>query len=149
MTRLAAASTAGTPSAALIFSFRKRRTEPMKTSSLLTLAILLAVALAAPLAHADDADVVGVWDTVAETPEGNMSGVLTITKTEGGLEVTLELASVDRTVSDVALEGQTLEMTVTYEGSPYDVELEVDGDTMTGTYSGMQAAGPMKAQRRP
>jgi len=121
----------------------------MKTPHILTLAILLALAVAAPLALAGDVDVVGVWDTVAETPEGDMPGVLTITEEDGILEAMLELASVDRSVSDVTLEGQTFQMTVTYEGSPYDVELEVDGDTMTGTYSGIQAAGPMKAQRRP
>jgi hypothetical protein len=121
----------------------------MKTRPFATLAILLALALAAPLALADNADVVGVWDTVAETPEGNMPGVLTVTEKDGALEATLELAGIDRTVSDVELEGRTFEMTVTYEGSRYEVELEVDGDTMTGTYSGIQASGPMKGQRRP
>ena len=121
----------------------------MKTRPFLTLVILLAVALAAPLAMADNADVVGVWDAVAETPDGDMPGVLTIIEKDGALEATLELASVDRDVTDVKLEGHTFEMTVMYDGARYDVELEVDGDTMTGTYSGIQASGPMKATRRP
>lgn len=121
----------------------------MKTSLILTLAILLAVALAAPLAVAHDVDVAGVWDAVSETPEGDMPGVLTITKTDDALDATIEINGIDRSVSDVKLEGHTFEMTVMYEGSPYDVELEVDGETMKGTYSGMQASGPMTAKRRP
>ena len=113
-----------------------------------SLVILFAVALAAPLALAHDVDVVGVWDAVAETPEGDMPSLMTIAKKDDALEVSLNMAGYDREVTDVKLDGHTLEMTVTYDGAAYDVELEVDGDTMEGTYTGSAATGTMKATRQ-
>jgi hypothetical protein len=120
----------------------------MKTPLARSLMILLAVALAAPLALAHDVDVVGVWDAVAETPEGDMPSLMTITKKDDALEVTLNMAGYDREVTDVKLDGHTFEMTVSYDGVPYDVEMKVDGDTMEGTYTGSAAAGTMKATRQ-
>jgi hypothetical protein len=111
--------------------------------------VLLAVAAFAPLAQAHDVDVVGTWDAVAETPEGDMPAVLTIAKEDGILAATMEIGGMEREVTDVALKGHTLEMTVMYDGVPYDVELEVDGDTMKGTYTGSMASGPLTATRQP
>ena len=97
----------------------------------------------------DPADVVGTWDAVAETPEGDMPAVLTIAKEDGALAATMDIGGMERQVTDVVLEGHTLEMTVMYDGVPYDVELEVDGDSMTGTYTGSMASGPLTATRQP
>jgi hypothetical protein len=125
-----------------------RKPELMKTPLTRTLLILLAVAFAAPLALAHDVDVAGTWDAVAQTPEGDMPAVITISKADDGLEATMEIGGMDRDVSDVVLKGHTLEMTVTYDGVPYDVELEVDGDKMVGTYTGSMASGALTATRR-
>jgi len=123
----------------------------MKIRSARTLTILLAaVALAATLALAGDASkVVGVWDAVASTPNGDMSSVMTITEEDGTLEVDMVLNGMKRGVSKEKLDGDILTMTVRYEGVPYDVELKVDGETMEGTWSGMEANGTLKAKRQP
>ena len=70
----------------------------MKIHSARTLMVLLAVfALAAPLALAGDfAKVVGTWDAVAVTPEGDMPAVLTIAEKEGALEAEMEMGGVKR-----------------------------------------------------
>jgi uncharacterized protein YabE (DUF348 family) len=122
----------------------------MKIHSARTFLILLAVcALAAPMAFAGDAKVVGTWDAVAVTPEGDMPALLTITETDSALEATMDIGGMERVVKDVKLEGDVLTMTVMYDGAPYDVELKVDGDTMEGTYSGAMATGELKATRKP
>ena len=122
----------------------------MKIHSARTFLILLAVcALAAPLALAGDAKVVGTWDAVAVTPEGDMPAVLTIAETDGALEAEMEMGGVNRTIENEKLEGDVFTMTVMYDGAPYEVELTVDGDTMEGTYTGMAASGDMKATRQP
>jgi len=122
----------------------------MKMHSARTFLILLAVcALAAPMAFAGDAKVVGTWDAVAVTPEGDMPALLAITETDGALEATMDIGGMERQVKDVKLEGDALTMTVMYDGAPYDVELKVDGDTMEGTYSGAMATGELKATRKP
>ena len=123
----------------------------MKIHSARTLTVLLAVfAVAAPLALAGDfSKVVGTWDAVAVTPEGDMPAVLTIAEKEGALEAEMEMGGVNRTIENEKLEGDVFTMTVTYDGAPYEVELTVDGDTMEGTYTGMAASGDMKATRQP
>ena len=123
----------------------------MKIHSARTLMTLLAVfALAAPLVLAGDAaKVVGPWDAVAVTPEGDMPALLTISESEEALEATMDIGGMDRLVKDVKLDGDVLTMTVMYDGAPYDVELKVDGDTMEGTYSGAMATGELKATRKP
>jgi hypothetical protein len=121
----------------------------MKSLSARTLVVLFALALAAPLLLAHDVDVVGKWDAVAETPEGDMPAVLTIAKKDGALDASMEIGGIDRPVSDVKLDGHTLEWTVMYDGVPYDVEVEIDGDTMEGTYSGSAASGALTGTRQP
>jgi hypothetical protein len=123
----------------------------MKIHSTRTVMILLAaIALAAPLCLAGDAPtVVGVWDAVASTPNGDMTSVMTITEKDGTLEVDMVLNGMKRGVSKEKLDGDVLTMTVRYDGVPYDVELKVDGETMEGTWSGMEANGTLKAKRQP
>lgn len=123
----------------------------MKIHSTRTLMILLAtLALVAPLALAGDAPkVVGTWDAVAVTPEGDMPALLTITETEGALEAKMDIGGMERQIDDEKLEGDVFTMTVMYDGVPYDVELTVDGDTMEGTYTGSAASGALTAKRQP
>jgi hypothetical protein len=40
-------------------------------------------------------------------------------------------------------------MTVHHNGVPYDVEVKVEGDTMTGTWSGPDATGTLEGKRQP
>jgi hypothetical protein len=123
----------------------------MKIHFARALVILVAtVALAAPLCLAGDAPkVVGVWDAVAQTPNGEMTSVMTITEKEGALEVDMALGGMKRRVTKEKLEGDLFTMTVYYDGVPYDVELKIDGDTMDGTWAGSDASGTLKAKRQP
>lgn len=112
--------------------------------------LLAAIALAAPLCLAGDAaKVVGTWDAVAVTPDGDLPGLLTITEKEGAFVAEMDIGGMKRRVEDEKLEGNVFTMTVIYDGAPYDVEVTVDGDTMEGTYSGSDASGALTAKRRP
>lgn len=112
--------------------------------------LFAAFALAAPLGLAGDtARVVGTWDAVAVTPDGDLPALLTIAEKEGALEAEMDIGGMKRRIEDEKLEGSVLTMTVIYNGAPYDVELTVDGDTMEGTYSGADASGPLTAKRKP
>jgi hypothetical protein len=123
----------------------------MQIQSTRTLMVLAAaLAVVAPLAFAGDAPkVVGTWDAVAVTPDGDMPALLTITEKEGVLEAEMDIGGTMRRVEDEKLEGNVLTMTVIYDGAPYEVKLTVDGDTMEGTYTGAAAAGDLTAKRQP
>jgi hypothetical protein len=136
---------------------RARRTtiarsfEPMNRP--LTRALLLVAAaliLAAPLAlAAGEPKVVGTWDVVAQTPNGEMTSVLKVKMVDGAPKAEFELEGLVRTVTDEKLEGDVLKMKLQYEGGIYDVEAKVAGDTMEGTWAGGGVSGTLVAKRRP
>jgi len=122
----------------------------MKNAVRLTLvvaALFLAVASLAPAADAPK--VVGTWDAVASTPDGDMPSVITIKQVEGALKAEIEIGGMQRIVTDEKLEANVFRMKVQYEGGVYDVEAKIDGDTLDGTWQGGGNSGTLKAKRRP
>jgi hypothetical protein len=122
----------------------------MKNAARLTL-VLAALALAtAPVALAADAPkIVGTWDAVASTPNGDMPSVITIQQVEGGLKAEFKIDGVAHTVTDEKLEGNVFRMKVQFESGTYAVEVKLDGDTLEGTWEGGGYSGTLKAKRRP
>lgn len=120
----------------------------MKTHT--TALVLASLLVAAPIVlAAGDTGVVGTWDVVATTPQGELPSVLTMKMVDGRPKAEFELEGTKRIVSGEKLEGKVLTMKVEYEGAAYDVELKLDGDTMTGTWQGNGSSGELKAKRRP
>ena len=122
----------------------------MKNAARLTLALAALVLAVAALAPAADAPkVVGIWDAVASTPDGDMPSVITIKQVEGALKAEIELGGMQRIVTDEKLEANVFRMKVQYEGGLYDIEAKVDGDAMEGSWQGGGNSGTLKAKRRP
>lgn len=122
----------------------------MKNAARLTLVLAALVLAVAPLAPAADAPtVVGTWDAVASTPDGDMTSVITVKRVEGALKAEIELGGMQRIVTDEKLEANVFRMKVQYEGGVYDVEAKIDGDTLDGTWQGGGNSGTLKAKRRP
>ncbi len=120
----------------------------MKTPARLALAFVLLACV--PLALAADAPkIVGTWDAVASTPNGEMATVITVKQVDGALKAEIELEGAKQVVTDEKLEGDVFRMKVQYEGGVYDIELKVAGDTMEGTWQGSGYSGTLKAKRRP
>ena len=112
--------------------------------------LLAALAIAAPLCFAGDAPkFLGTWDAVASTPNGEMASVMTITEKDGSLEVEMTLEGLEKRVTREKLEGDVLSLTVHHDGVPYDIEVEVEGDAMEGSWSGPDATGTLEAKRQP
>ncbi len=112
--------------------------------------VLASVLLAGTFVSAADAPkVVGTWDAVASTPNGEMASVITVKQVDGALKAEIELEGAKQVVTDEKLEGDVFRMKVQYEGGVYDVEMKVTGDTMDGTWQGGGYSGTLKAKRRP
>ena len=122
----------------------------MRRTARFTLVAAALVLAALPLASAADAPkVVGTWDAVSTTPNGDMPSVIKVKEVEGALKAEIEIDGVARTVTDEKLDGNVLRMKVQYEGGVYDVEAKIDGDTLEGTWQGGGYSGTLKAKRRP
>jgi hypothetical protein len=105
--------------------------------------------LAPPASAAETPAVVGTWDAVAATPNGELPSVITVKQVEGQIKAEIEIEGTQRTVSDEKLEGNLLKMKVQYEGNVYDVEAKVVGEGMEGSWVGGGNSGTFKAKRRP
>jgi len=111
--------------------------------------VLAPVLFACTLASAADAPrIVGTWDAVASTPNGEMLSVITVKQVDGALKADLELDGAKQIVTDEKIEGDVFKMKVQYEGGVYDVELKVTGDAAEGTWQGGGYSGTLKAKRR-
>lgn len=110
---------------------------------------VLAVLLLAPLpSTANEQAGLGTWDIVAVTPDGDMPSVLTLSMVDGKVKAEVELGGTMRDVSDESLADGALSMKVLYDGTQYTVLGQIDGDTMTGTWSGGGNSGDLTAKRR-
>jgi hypothetical protein len=95
------------------------------------------------------AGVAGDWDVTAETSWGEAYS-LTLSLAEDGGKITGTLLTPEgkSDLQNVKLEGNTLSFEVWVSGSVYTVKAEVDGDQMTGTWSGGGDNGTVKAKRK-
>lgn len=80
-------------------------------------------------------DPVGVWDYEVETPDGTVSGEMTIARNdEKKIEVFFESQAYGTIeLSDVKLDDTSLEGSSELQGQGMEIEMEFDGDSMEGT----------------
>ena len=120
----------------------------MKNLTRLVLALAVVLFACALASAADPPKVVGTWDAVASTPNGEMPSVITVKQVDGALKADIELDGAKQVVTDEKLEGEVFKMKVQYQGGVYDVELKVAGDVADGTWQGGGYSGTLKAKRR-
>jgi hypothetical protein len=120
----------------------------MKRHAAVAVAIAVLALVASPV-PAGEKDALGVWDVVAQTPDGPMPSVMTVAKVSGKLKAEIDLNGAKREVSEEALEKDTLKLKVLYEGVVYALACTITGDAIDGTWEGGGNSGTLKAKRRP
>mgnify|MGYP000318154312 CR=1 FL=1 len=103
---------------------------------------LAAVSLSAEkLSQQTTYDPSGTWDYEVETPDGNMTGEMTVKLVEGKYEVLIKSATYGNlSVSDITFEKMVMEGEIAVEGQSMSIEFEFDGDEMEGAvYTGEEA----------
>jgi hypothetical protein len=79
----------------------------------------------------------GTWDYEVETPDGYVTGEMTVKLVEGKYDV---LIKSDVYVSDITFEKMVMEGEIAVEGQSMSIEFEFDGDEMEGAvYTGEEA----------
>lgn len=105
-----------------------------KSFALLAMTLLFVAAAPANLAFGPE----GTWVYEVETPDGNVSGEMEITFSEGEYGVTIE-SDVYGTMKleDVSMDEGVIEATYELDGMLLDFAMEFDGDSMEGVvYAG-------------
>ncbi len=101
-------------------------------------------------------EISGVWSYEVESPQGNSTGKITITGTDGNWKGTVfsDRMGEERDLDEVELDGTTLRMTYSVEANGgsllITIEGEVEGNNLDGEISiGEFATYPLSAERKP
>ncbi len=113
------------------------------------LAAVLICFCAVSAASATDAPgLAGKWKMVSVTPDGDkVDWTLTIKHDGETWSATVSAADGDAPAKDVKVEGASVHMKTPYGGDFYDIDLKLDGDKMTGKWSGASDSGDTSGVR--
>ena len=110
---------------------------------------LLSLALPTTGVRAGQEQVLGKWECIAQSPEGELASVWSIQAKADALVVEVEIEMIKRPAQEVELKGPTLTMKVPYQSVAFDVSVTFDGDTFAGTWTGDGRQGQLKGKRVP
>jgi len=124
-----------------------------RRSQLLSLLIIAFLGFSANAVYAQQevtpVDPVGTWIYSVETPEGALSGEMSIEKVDGVLEVTIESDVYGRMeLEDIDYEKNILVATTQLEGGTIEFEWKFDGDYLEGYVYTPDGDIPMEAERK-
>ncbi len=85
---------------------------------------------------------------VSSTSDGQeIPWTLTISDENGKYSAVSTADSEDNDAKDLKIEGGKIHFRIPYKGEEYDIDLRLNGDVLTGTWSGNGASGETKGQR--
>ncbi len=100
------------------------------------------------LAAADNA-IVGTWDLVSDSPDGEQyKWTLTVKEESGKLSGVLTGSPGQFPLADLRMDGNTFTCKVTVEGQTYTVEAKISGTKLDGTWKGSTSQGFLKGSKQ-
>ena len=125
----------------------------MKTSRitlpvlLATIAACFAMLMIATSAYAQNQGLLGKWNMTSTAPDNDVLWTLTIEYKDGKYEATSGTSEGAGPVQGLRVEGNAVHFSVDYRGGEYAIDLTLQGDSLTGTWSGQGDSGQTKGQR--
>jgi len=118
------------------------------TILLATLAGCLAMLMEATPVHAQNQALLGKWNMTSTTAENDVPWTLTIDYKDGKYEATIsDTADSPGLVKDLRVDGSAVHFGVAYQGGEYNIDLKLQGDSLTGTWSGQGNSGETKGRK--
>jgi hypothetical protein len=114
------------------------------------LTFLCAVLLGAwSMAWAQSSDALaGKWKMLSVTPDGgDIAWTLSITESSGKYAATVASADGETPVKDFRVDGNKVHFRTPYQGEEYDIDLKLEGNRLTGTWSGNGDSGQTKGEK--
>lgn len=110
----------------------------------------IAFAQAEKSAGANSASVAGTWKMVSETSDGDsIAWTLTLAQADGHWTATVSTPDSQGAApaTQVSVTGNAVHFQTQYQGSPYDIDLKLAADSLTGTWSGEGGSGKTSGKR--
>jgi hypothetical protein len=96
-----------------------------------------------------DIDPSGIWDYEVEMPQGNMTGEMTIKKSDGDFAVSIETEQFGTLeLGNITLEGNEMTADIDMQGATVEFSFEFDGDTMKGSIATPDGDMDITAKKR-
>ena len=114
-----------------------------------TIAGCLAILLAMPV-QAHNQELLGEWKMISTAPDNDNNDVhwtLTIAYQSGKYDATASTDESTGPVGDLHVEGNSVHFSVEYDGYDYAVDLKLEGDSLTGTWSGRGTSGETRGRK--
>jgi hypothetical protein len=114
-----------------------------RMSSALLMVTFAVLSLGAAVSRAADApELVGKWKMASVTPDGSTIGWTLTMKHEGDAwTATVGGLGPEAPAKEVKVDGASLHMKTPYNEEYYDIDLKLDGDKLTGKWSGNGDSG--------
>jgi len=93
-------------------------------------------------------EVTGKWNMVSLTPDGDqVNWTLSITRADGKYSAAVDGSDGVSAAKDVKVDGTNIHLRTSYQDEDYDIDLKLEGDKLTGTWSGNGDSGETKGTR--
>ena len=135
--------------AVVFLNWRKAQSMNRRSHILHTFLIVSALALCAVLplaaqseAGSDSANLTGNWSMVSITPSGeSIEWKLNIKQENGVFTGTVVNEDGEKSAKDFKVNGKKVHLLTLYQGGEYDIDLEFDGQKLTGKWKGGDDSG--------
>lgn len=85
---------------------------------------------------------------VSLTPDGDqVNWTLSITRADGKYSATVDGSDGESAAKDLKVDGTNIHLRTSYEDEDYDIDLKLEGDKLTGTWSGNGNSGETKGTK--
>lgn len=113
------------------------------------LLMLFLILIAAAAVMAADKPVVGSWQCVSDSPDGEQyRWTVTVREEDGKLSGTISGAPGEFTMVDPRFENDTFTFKIQIEGQTYTVEAKISGDKLEGVWKGAASQGVIKGTKQ-
>jgi len=90
----------------------------------------------------------GKWNMVSLTPDGDqVTWTLSIANNDGKYSGTVDGADGQSPAKDLKVDGEKVHLRTTYQDEDYDIDLKLEGDKLTGTWSGNGSSGETRGTK--
>ncbi len=126
-----------------------KHTKFLKSKFIIGIMLIMVTVGLTSMKPASAIDPSGIWDYEVETPQGNMTGEMTIKKSDGSFTVSIETEQFGTLeLANITLEENEMTADIDMQGATVEFSFEFDGDAMKGSIATPDGDMDITAKKR-